>query len=754
MSLIARHLRLLEALRDNLWEIQEETGEDWTRFRDVLIRLLSRILREEEENIFMETRELMEFQLPASIKKLLRPTSLNDVYRAPKPLGEQSLRGAFDPVEAAEKFPLDNGFEAQPGPVTEESKQDILTMSRALLSDLKATETDEKHDITVATTHPLPGDGKEAEAKEKAVVEKKDEIRYFNTFFTEPDARSLIGENEALFRDHVYDLCVEIRPERRGPSDGNDIFVDGALAEIRKKVENIPLLVVAASRDFEIKPQVSTIDLPPEGPSSTTRFSVRPRFNDKRGIIQVEIFYMGHLLQSKRVEAFAYPAFRAANLGNEAPLLWRPAQIARITFTTTDRFASDTISLIPERLLTIDVERDERDGSVDLRFLDRTNSEEELAYYDTTLEPQALGEVIAAVREQLKAAIDGEQRDGKTVGGYKWILDGSDELLKNWLPSLADTGRSLYRALLPESQRGAVDEGGRLKAAMLPGAVVQINPIAGKVTIPWALLYERPVLLIEGQTRVCEKYVALGSDCPDCESLRDPTVICPFAFWGYRYAIEQLPCWVGNELPQPLVLLRSVSNGRPLVLNLNVWEKFSLWKAHIDKLAAAGNITTLLAKQVRDLSNTWRQHGEELDVLYFYTHGGIDKRQPYLEVSDGKIMSNFLDAFKPNWPHHPLVFLNGCSTGEYGPESFVSLIDDFRKAGASGVIGTECAVPEMFAESYASALFPRLFKGERLGQAMLEIRREFLIKRKNPMALLYSLYASSEISLANPVTTN
>jgi hypothetical protein len=38
---------------------------------------------------------------------------------------------------------------------------------------------------------------------------------------------------------------------------------------------------------------------------------------------------------------------------------------------------------------------------VDLRFLDRTRGEEELAYYDTTLEPQALGEAIAAVREQL-----------------------------------------------------------------------------------------------------------------------------------------------------------------------------------------------------------------------------------------------------------------------------------------------------------------------------------------------------------------
>jgi hypothetical protein len=198
-------------------------------------------------------------------------------------------------------------------------------MGQALLSDLKATEPKEKKDVP----------------------------RHFNTFLTGPDAQSIMGEDQVLLRDHVYSLCVEISPEQRGPGDDNDIFVDGALAEVRKKVKNISLLVVAASRDFDIKPQVRTIDLPPEGPSSMARFSLRPRFAGKRGLLQVEIFCEGHLLQSKRVKAFAVAA-----VGDEVSPTLRPTQTARITFTTTDRFASDTISLIPERVLTIDVERD------------------------------------------------------------------------------------------------------------------------------------------------------------------------------------------------------------------------------------------------------------------------------------------------------------------------------------------------------------------------------------------------------------
>ncbi|WP_267313756.1 hypothetical protein [Nostoc sphaeroides] len=54
----------------------------------------------------------------------------------------------------------------------------------------------------------------------------------------------------------------------------------------------------------------------------------------------------------------------------------------------------------------------------------------------------------------------------------------------------------------------------------------------------------------------------------------------------------------------------------------------------------------------------------------------------------------------------------------------MSLIDDFRSAGASGVIGTECPVPELFAELYAITLLKRVFRGEPLGQAMLTVRRE------------------------------
>jgi hypothetical protein len=139
--------------------------------------------------------------------------------------------------------------------------------------------------------------------------------------------------------------------------------------------------------------------------------------------------------------------------------------------------------------------------------------------------------------------------------------------------------------------------------------------------------------------------------------------------------------------------------------------------------------------------------------VYFYSHGGTDEimERPYLEISDGRINANFLEASHLKWPHAPLVFLNGCATGDYGPESYVSLIEDFREAGAIGVVGTECPVPETFAEAYASELFPYLFRGEHLGEAMLDVRLKFLKEYKNPLGLLYTLYAANEVALAQPV---
>jgi hypothetical protein len=566
-------------------------------------------------------------------------------------------------------------------------------------------------------------------------------FRYFNTYFGNPSDLATIPPSEPLIHGQPYFLFINISPERKGLDEEPTPFPDQALAQLWNDRESLSLDVVVASKDFSIDAPVKQLTLPRSGASDSIQFTVKPNLFEGRGYIQVELFYRGYLLQSKQVVAVIMP-----RAGAEIPESLRPAQTTRITFTTTDLLTNEQLAILPERVLTVDVELDQRDGSIDFRFLDRTQGNQELAFYDTTLQPTALGEAITGIRKQLCSTL---------VNGYWGQVEGSLEQLNTWLPKLAHAGHNLYRQLLPQNKGGLLedDRGEKLQAALKPDTVIQVNPVLGKVTIPWALLYERK-LKPSSQTRVCDRFASHDLDCTNCPLKDDPKIVCPHAFWGYRYSIEQLPCWVSNKHSAPLALVRQIPNNQPLSLSFNVWRDFQLWRNHIPKLEAAGSVNLLVAEEMIELEAVWKEHGAALDLVYFYCHGGIEEmlKEPYLELSDEKIYSNFLECYESSWRHHPLVFLNGCATGDYGPESYVSLIDDFLNAGASGVVGTECPLMEPFAEHYATEIFKRLFAGEPLGQAMLAVRRELLQQHLNPLGLAYSLYAAHEIALARPVS--
>jgi hypothetical protein len=633
-------------------------------------------------------------------------------------------------------------------PSLPELEQELFTETREVITFDGSPKgiSNQPDEVISLTSEILKTDNQDQTAKELSFLEGLSDYiesyRYFNTYFGNPSNSTTISPSEPLIHGLPYLLFIDISPERKGLDEEPTPFPDQALSQVWNDKETLSLDVVVTSKDFSINATVKPLTLPHRGSSDSVQFTIKPNLFEGRGYIRVELLYRGYLLQSKQIAALILP-----RTGAEIPESLRPPQTARTTFTTTDLLTNEQLALLPKRVLTVDVERDQRDGSIDFRFLDRTQGNQELAFYDTILQPTALGEAIAAVRHQLTSMAASDE-------GYKWKTQGDMELLNTWLPALADAGRRLYRAILPENKGNTLgeDQGETLRAALEPNTIIQVNPILGNVTIPWALLYERKIRY-SSRVRVCEQFVERDIDCTDCPFKDDSQVVCPHAFWGYRYAIEQLPAWTSNELPQPLALIRQIANDRPLSLNFNVCREFLLWEEHLPKIEALGSVKMLQADEIPTLELIWENDSETLDLIYFYCHGGVEEssKQPYLALSDERIYSNFLEDFEHRWQHHPLVLLNGCGTGDYGPESYISLIDDFRAAGASGVIGTECPVPEMFAEPYAIALLGRLFRGEPLGQAMLAVRRELLQKNLNPLGLVYSLYAAHEIALTVPV---
>lgn len=642
------------------------------------------------------------------------------------------------------------------GQILRELLPSLEDLERELFPDVKEVTTfdgqpndsiaSQPNEAIVLTSVILKTENQDQTAKQVSFLEQVSDYvktyRFFNTYFCDLKNQTIVPPSEPLIHGQVYKLSIDISPEKKGIDAEPTPFPDEALTQVwnDRKTLTIDIVVTSKNEDFSIDAQVKQLTLPRSGASDCIKFTVKPNRLEGRGYIRVELFYCGYLLQSKQIAILVVPI-----AGSEIPESLRPPQTAHITFTTTNLLSNEQLALLPERVLAVNVELDTRDGSIDFRFLDRTQGDREIAFYDTTLQPTALGNAIAGIRQQLCSTL---------VEGYYGLVEGSLEQLNTWLPRLADAGHELYRQILPQKQGLLVDEQGDvLQAALKPGTIIQVNPVLGKVTIPWGLLYERKVKPSK-RTSVCEHFTNHDLDCTNCPNKNNSNFVCPHGFWGYRYSIEQLPCWVSNKHSTPSALVRQIQNELPLYLSFNVWRDFNLWGEHQEKLKAAGSLELLTSEEIQQIEMTWEAYGNQLDLIYFYCHGGVEEtlKRPYLEVSDDRIYSNFLECYESTWKHHPLVFLNGCGTGDYGPESYVSLIDDFLNAGASGVVGTECPVSEPFAEHYATEVLKRLFAGESMGQAMLTVRRELLQRYFNPLGLVYSLYAAHEIALAHPVS--
>ena len=546
---------------------------------------------------------------------------------------------------------------------------------------------------------------------------------YVDTRFIDPVTGDQVPVHEPLVMNKEYRFEISINP------------AVGERAKERPSGGELPLTMVPRSDHFDVAPAV-VLGIP--GTPLQVSIPVTPRRSSSPAELRLDVFSNGHLLQSERVSADVVVA-GAENGGGQG---------TRTVFSASDFSPADLESRRP-RSMTLIVELDRRDNSVDCRFVDSAHGQ--TAAFDTRLPVEAL---ISATRNVRHRLIDMLSGSISGVPGYLASVDGTTDQLDAWLPHIADGGRDLFKALFPELGRVDAREPVDLATTVEAGSIIQVNQSyagVGAATVPWALLYDRPVITNE-TSRACDAYRGHGpTDCPYGDM---PEVVCPWGFWGYRYVIEQPPSWVGAKLPPPTV--RRLENDRPLVMSFTVDPSLDLWEEHVQTLSADAELDVLLAAGFADLRAHWAAHADRIDLVYFYCHYGQDPHGggAWLRVGTDEISTNDIEAIAPTnaWSDHPIVFLNGCATGDYPVESYESFIDEFRRAGASGVIGTECKIREFMAEDYARALFPKVFSGQAVGAAMLELRRSFLADRTSVAAFLYSLYAPGDIALGSPVS--
>lgn len=100
---------------------------------------------------------------------------------------------------------------------------------------------------------------------------------------------------------------------------------------------------------------------------------------------------------------------------------------------------------------------------------------------------------------------------------------------------------------------------------------------------------------------------------------------------------------------------------------------------------------------------------------------------------------------------YPLIFLNACGSSRFRPGSASSFPDYFIDIRNRGFIGTEANIPDPFAPDFVKAFYNNLLAGNTIGQSMYDCRWNFLLRKNNPLGILYTMYANPDLRVDKPL---
>jgi len=143
-------------------------------------------------------------------------------------------------------------------------------------------------------------------------------------------------------------------------------------------------------------------------------------------------------------------------------------------------------------------------------------------------------------------------------------------------------------------------------------------------------------------------------------------------------------------------------------------------------------------------------------IAYFFCHaeGGVKVDSRIVLQDPVKNAPEFVPSFQfgnlfkgKKWDPPALVFLNACKSTNYSPEALSPFLGTFVDTlGASGLIGTEVDVWDVFAAEIGSIFLEHFLNGEAAGMSLLKARR-ILLSKKNPLGLVYTLFAAADLHL-------
>jgi hypothetical protein len=103
----------------------------------------------------------------------------------------------------------------------------------------------------------------------------------------------------------------------------------------------------------------------------------------------------------------------------------------------------------------------------------------------------------------------------------------------------------------------------------------------------------------------------------------------------------------------------------------------------------------------------------------------------------------------PPVKHRSLVFLNACSSSVMDYHAAPSFPHLFLRANHRGYIGTSTDVPDEFAARFAAVFYDALVTGSTLGKALHTARWHMIGERRDPLGILYTMYADPDMHVVN-----
>lgn len=522
--------------------------------------------------------------------------------------------------------------------------------------------------------------------------------------------------------------------------------------------------------------------LPREGDAEPVRFTVVPR---RPGVafLRWTLFQGNQVLRSYRLAAIVR--------NGEAPP-WPGRQLAKALGIDHERIEPDAcIAARLEYALSQDVEiaSEQRDPVLSLVVNDAQGRTvitlKSGEAFDVEVPPEAQ-RYIAASRRTLSQI---SMVPGSRVPAYGFTKDnrGDANGLQAALRRLAGDGANLFNELVPGDRRQKNALRRALDDAPFPG-LIQVAHVLLEHVVPWALVYDREfdeapdqddagrtiastvcLAALEddfdgarcGTHRLCELSDASRQQRLERDGtvVTDSSTVCPLHFWGFRHVIELPPQQAGSKGASDLAVTIGAKQQVQMLRAIN--SKLALAASHqgqLDALAQAAarscewHATAYERADVRKMAQDL-----SLDLLYFYCHAdaGADTdtaARLMFGATPTELLPRDLDG--DAWPNRPLVFLNGCGTLTYGPTALSPFITTLvRDRRAAGVIGTEIAIWEALAAEAAGVFLAAFINGATAGDALFAVRHS-LLKKCNPLGLVYTLYAAARLKLADPAPSS